>query len=87
VIVGKCADITGLFSIEILQELILSFLIFSSCYAFAATAAVESFYAIKHNILVDFSEQEIVDCSTIYGNGGCDGGLLSSSKIRTFVIN
>ncbi|CAF5039154.1 unnamed protein product, partial [Rotaria sp. Silwood1] len=47
-----------------------------SCYAFATTAVLESLYARKwgSNYLTNFSPQEIVDCSTSYGNYGCDGG-------------
>jgi C1A family cysteine protease len=51
-----------------------------SCYTFAALAAVESRLLIagssfkKSNI--DFSEQQLVDCSTDQGNKGCNGGSL-----------
>ncbi|CAF5008208.1 unnamed protein product, partial [Rotaria sp. Silwood1] len=47
-----------------------------SCYAFATTAVLESLYARKwgSNYLTNFSPQEIVDCSTSYGNYGCNGG-------------
>ena len=51
-----------------------------SCYSFAALAAVESRLLIagssftKSNI--DFSEQQLVDCSTDQGNKGCNGGSL-----------
>ncbi|CAF5151988.1 unnamed protein product [Rotaria sp. Silwood1] len=66
-----------------------------SCYAFATTAVLESLYARKwgSNYLTDFSPQEIVDCSTLYGNYGCNGGNYESSlyylltkgnKITTF---
>lgn len=44
-----------------------------SCWAFSAVAAIESAYAIKTNILENFSEQQLVDCST--ANNGCNGGL------------
>ena len=46
-----------------------------SCYAFSACGAIESYLLIKHNLRTDLSEQQIVDCSTSYGNNGCDGGL------------
>jgi cathepsin L len=45
-------------------------------WAFAATGAVESAYSIhKTSSLIDFSEQQLIDCSKNYGNFGCDGGL------------
>ena len=48
-----------------------------SCWAFAATSALESAYAIfKGEKNLDISEQELVDCSTRYGNHGCSGGLM-----------
>jgi C1A family cysteine protease len=46
-----------------------------SCWAFSATAALESAYAIKHNVLYKLSEQNFVSCSFLYGNLGCNGGL------------
>jgi hypothetical protein len=42
-----------------------------SCYAFAVTAALESYVAIKYNRLQDLSPQQYVDCSS---NSGCGGG-------------
>jgi C1A family cysteine protease len=49
-----------------------------SSWAFGATGAIESAYMIKGtNILV--SEQEIMDCSTDYGNQGCNGGYMSAA--------
>lgn len=47
-----------------------------SCYAFSAISAVESAYAIKTGKLYNLSEQQIVDCSGKFGNGGCSGGLM-----------
>lgn len=49
-----------------------------SCWAFAATAAIESALLIadKDGLL---SEQELVDCSRDYGNQGCDGGWMDSA--------
>ncbi|CAJ0954308.1 unnamed protein product, partial [Mesorhabditis belari] len=44
-----------------------------SCYAFAAINAIEvQWNSIPNNTFSEFSEQQIVDCST--GNRGCNGG-------------
>jgi len=45
-----------------------------SCWAFSSVGAVESAWAIKHNILYNLSEQELIDCST--QNNGCEGGSM-----------
>lgn len=47
-----------------------------SCWAFSAIAATEAAYAIAGNTLTSFSEQQLVDCSTAYGNHGCNGGWM-----------
>ena len=46
-----------------------------SCWAFSATEASESSYCINQNgTLYTMSEQQLVDCSSSYGNNGCGGG-------------
>lgn len=52
-----------------------------SCWAFATTGALEPAIRIarKADISLDLSEQALVDCSSSYGNEGCNGGLMSSA--------
>ncbi|KAG9489493.1 hypothetical protein GDO78_005462 [Eleutherodactylus coqui] len=44
-----------------------------SCWAFATVGVFESHHCIKTKELINFSEQQLVDCDT--GNDGCCGGL------------
>jgi len=47
-----------------------------SCWAFSATASLESAFAIKNGKLPKLSEQELVSCAGLkYGNLGCNGGM------------
>ena len=55
-----------------------------SCWAFSTIASVETRWAISTKDLVSLSEQELVDCSTDYGNNGCNGGLMSQAM--NFII-
>lgn len=50
-----------------------------SCWAFSSTGALESFHFIQTNTMTTFSEQQLVDCSTSYGNEGCNGGWMDSA--------
>jgi hypothetical protein len=47
-----------------------------SCWAFSAVGAIEAAHAVQGKGLPAVSEQELVDCSTSYGNYGCNGGLM-----------
>jgi cathepsin L len=45
-----------------------------SCWTFGSAAAFEGAYSIKYGTLMEFSEQQILDCAYVDGNTGCDGG-------------
>jgi hypothetical protein len=47
-----------------------------SCWAFSAIGSIESAFAIKNGTLPNLSEEQLVQCSKGFGNGGCSGGLM-----------
>uniref|UniRef100_A0A6G3MGQ9 Cathepsin L1 (Trinotate prediction) n=1 Tax=Henneguya salminicola TaxID=69463 RepID=A0A6G3MGQ9_HENSL len=49
-----------------------------SCYAFSGIGSIESHVALQTGRLMEFSEEEIVDCSGNLGNQGCNGGLMEN---------
>lgn len=51
-----------------------------SCWAFSAIGSIESsFFVNKNGTRVKLSEEQLVECSSKYGNGGCQGGLMDNA--------
>ena len=54
-----------------------------SCWAFSATGAIEGQHFLKTKQMVSLSEQNLIDCSSKWGNHGCNGG--NSKKAFNYI--
>jgi hypothetical protein len=52
--------------------------LFSCCYVFSAIDSITSLYMKKYNQMLNISIQEVVDCSSAWGNVGCFGGSMEN---------
>jgi len=61
-----------------------------SCWTFGTAEGIESYYSMKHGSIMDFSEQQILDCTPnpndCGGSGGCGGGTAQLAMDRIIAM-
>jgi hypothetical protein len=50
-----------------------------SCWAFSTVENLQAVNFLNGNAFTYYSEQQLVDCSTSFGNDGCNGGLMTQA--------